>query len=89
VPVVAPVRERPLVGAGTSDAPLHDVAFRGLTFSHATWLAPNASAGFPQIIGSWFYSGRGYNRMPGHVAFRATERIAIEGNHFTRLGGLA
>ena len=90
VPVVAPVLERLVVGAGTADAPLHDLAFRGLTFSHATWLAPNARTGFPQIIGSWFRSGgKGFDRMPGQVAFRAAERISIEGNHFTHLGGLA
>lgn len=27
--------------------------------------------------------------MPGHVTFRAAERISLEGNHFTHLGGLA
>ena len=90
VPVVAPVLERLVVGAGTSGAPLHDLAFRGLTFSHATWLAPNARTGFPQIIGSWFSSGgKVPERMPGHVAFRGAERISIEGNRFTHLGGLA
>jgi hypothetical protein len=90
VPVVAPVLERLLVGAGTTDAPLHDMAFRALTFSHATWLAPNEPTGFPQLIGSWFYSaGKGSDRMPGHVAFRAAERISIERSHFTHLGGLA
>ena len=79
-----------VVGAGTAAAPLHDMAFRGLTFAHATWLAPSEPAGFPQIIGSWFYSGgRGSNRVPGHVAFRAAERISFEGNHFTHLGGQA
>ena len=78
------------MGAGTAAAPLHDLAFRGLTFSHATWLAPNARTGFPQIIGSWFSAGgKGSNRMPGQVTFRAAERISIEGNHFTHLGGLA
>jgi Right handed beta helix region len=90
VQVVAPVLERLVVGAGTRDAPLHDVAVRGLTFSHATWLAPNAPTGFPQIIGSWIYAGgKGAHRMPGQVAFRAAERISIEGNHFIHLGGLA
>ncbi len=88
VRVVAPVLQQLVVGGGTATAPLHDVAFRGLTFSYATWLAPTRKAGFPQIIGSWFYSG-GYRRMPGHVAIHAAERISIERNHFTHLGGLA
>jgi len=90
VRVVAPVLEQLLVGAGTAAAPLHDIDFRALTFSHATWLAPNEPTGFPQIIGSWFSSGgRGPNRMPGQVAFRAAERISIERSRFTHLGGLA
>ena len=90
VTVVAPVLERLLVGAGTADAPLHDMAFRALTFSHATWLTPNKRAGFPQIIGSWFYSGgNGLRRMPGQVAFQAAERISIERSRFRHLGGLA
>ena len=90
MPVVAPVLEKLVVGAGTSAAPLHDMAFRGLTFSHATWLAPSKPTGFPQIIGSWFYSnGSGANRVPGHVAFHAAARIRLEGNRFTQLGGQA
>jgi hypothetical protein len=81
VPVVAPVLQRLLVGTG----PLHDITIRGLTFSHATWLAPNRPSGFPQIIGSWMFTGR----MPGHVTLRGAERISIEGNRFTHLGGVA
>ena len=78
------------MGAGTADAPLHDLAFSGLTFSHATWLAPSSRRGFPQIIGSWFSSGgKVPGRMPGHVSFRAAERISIERSRFTHLGGLA
>jgi Right handed beta helix region len=90
VPVVAPVLEQLVVGTGTATAPLHDMAFRGLSFSYATWLAPSRPAGFPQIIGSWFYSaGKGSNRVPGHVSFRSVERLSVEGNHFTHLGGEA
>jgi Right handed beta helix region len=80
VAVVAPVLQRLLVGER-----LHDMTFRGLTFSHATWLAPSRRAGFPQIIGSWLYTGR----MPGQVAFRGAERISVEDNRFTHLGAVA
>lgn len=90
VPVVAPVLEKLVAGSGTAGAPLHDMAFRGLTFSYATWRAPSEPAGFPQIIGSWFYSGgTGANRMPGRVAIQGAERIRFQGNHFTHLGGQA
>jgi hypothetical protein len=90
VRIVAPVLETLVSGAGTADAPLHDMAFRGLTFAYATWLAPTGPAGFPQIIGSWIAAGgKGSGRMPGNVAFRAAERIRFAGNHFTHLGGQA
>jgi Right handed beta helix region len=78
--VVAPVLQRLVVGTG-----VHDMAFRGLTFAHATWHAPSRRTGFPQIIGSWMYTGR----MPGHVTFLAARRVTVEDNRFTRLGGLA
>jgi Right handed beta helix region len=90
VPVIAPVLERLVVGSGAAGAPLHDVSLRGLTFAHATWLAPSRKAGFPQVIGSWFHAGaRGLRRMPGQVSFKLVERLAIEGNRFAHLGGLA
>lgn len=86
VAAIAPVLDRLVIAGGTAAAPLRDMTLRGLTFAHATWLAPSEPAGFPQIIGSWIY---GAKRMPGHVAFRATERLRIEGNRFTQLGGQA
>ncbi len=89
VPVVAPVLETLLAGEGTADAPLRDLAFRGLTFTHATWLAPDEPTGFPQIIGSWYWTEGELARMPGHVTFRAAEGITLEGNHFMALGGQA
>jgi hypothetical protein len=90
VSVVAPVLEQLVVGEGTADAPLHDMSFRGLRFTHTTWLAPMEPTGFPQIIGSWYYAGDGATkRVPGSVAFHAAERISIEGNRFTHLGGQA
>ncbi|MGP3969423.1 right-handed parallel beta-helix repeat-containing protein [Streptomyces sp. 6N223] len=89
VPVVAPALQTLVRGEGTADAPLRDMAFRGLTFSHATWLAPDEPTGFPQIIGSWYWTGGALARMPGHVTFHRAERITVEGNRFTRLGGQA
>lgn len=38
--VEAPALEKLVDGRGTAAAPLHDVAFRGLQFSYATWLTP-------------------------------------------------
>ncbi|TDD72822.1 right-handed parallel beta-helix repeat-containing protein [Actinomadura rubrisoli] len=89
--VVAPVLESLVSGEGTAKAPLHDVALRGLTFAHCTWRAPSRPAGFPHIIGTWYYVGEDPKQeksagIPGAVAFRAAARVTVEGNHFTRLG---
>ncbi len=44
-----PRLESLLQGAGTLAAPLHDVTFRGLQFSYATWNAPSAASGFADV----------------------------------------
>lgn len=88
----APVLEK-LIDATNA----HDVTLRGLTFSHATWLRPNAPAGFPHIYGSEYYvggpAGTGgevgeavLRSMPGAVRFAAASRIVVERNRFTQLG---
>ena len=88
LPIVAPVLEQLVTGGGTADEPLHDLVLRGLTFAHATWLAPSAPTGFPQIIGGFFFSDGG-KRVPGHVSLRAAERVRISDNRFVDLGGHA
>jgi Right handed beta helix region len=57
VRVVAPMLETLLSGRGTEDAPLHDVALQGLTFSHATWLRPSRPEGFLHYHGAGYYDG--------------------------------
>jgi hypothetical protein len=87
--IVAPVLETLVAGAGTTTAPLHDVAFRGLTFAYATWLEPDRRQGFAQTIGSWYTANGTPSRMPGNVVFRHAERVDVEGDRFTHLGGQA
>jgi hypothetical protein len=97
--VVAPVLETLVSGTGTEGSPLHDVTFRGLTFSHATWLHPNTADGFVQYIGGHFENGDGAKiavtfseqarSVPGNVYFRYADRIVFERNHFTHLGAQA
>lgn len=38
-----------VAGAGTLDDPVHDITFRGLQFSDATWLDPSGPAGFADV----------------------------------------
>ncbi|MDW5594091.1 right-handed parallel beta-helix repeat-containing protein [Conexibacter stalactiti] len=97
--VIAPVLQTLISGEGTASAPLHDVAFKGLTLSHATWLAPNAPTGFPQIFANVYENGdppdelfgisREAKTVPGNVAFHGAQRIELEGNRFTQLGAVA
>ncbi|WP_422771091.1 right-handed parallel beta-helix repeat-containing protein [Plantactinospora sp. WMMC1484] len=47
--VEAPVLETLVAGAGTLDAPVHDITLRGLQFSYATWLDPSGPDGFAEI----------------------------------------
>ncbi|WP_283136502.1 right-handed parallel beta-helix repeat-containing protein [Rhizohabitans arisaemae] len=97
--VVAPVLETLVAGTGTEDDPLHDVTFRGLTFSHATWLRPGTADGFVHYIGGLHENGDGAaiavtlsehaESMPGNVAFRYADRIVLERNRFIHLGAQA
>jgi hypothetical protein len=46
-----------LEGSGTLAAPLHDVTFSGLQFSYATWNAPSAPTGFPEVQSNLYMNG--------------------------------
>lgn len=47
--VEAAQAEKLIDGQGTASAPVHDIAFRGLQFSYATWLTPSRPEGFSEI----------------------------------------
>jgi hypothetical protein len=91
--VVAPVLESLVTGTGRAGRPLHDIAFRGLTFAYATWLAPGEPAGFPAAWSMYLRPGEGGDArlltVPGAVALRTAERVTLEGNRFTHLGAQA
>jgi Right handed beta helix region len=96
--VIAPSLETLVEGHGKPGAPLHDVVFRGLTFSHATWLGPGEPTGFSQVFGPIYEGGdtpdfddpwdssASARSMPGNVRFQHAERIVLEDNRFKRLG---
>ena len=90
--VLAPVLETLVSGSGRAGRPLHDIAFKGLTFAHATWLAPSEPAGFAAAWSMYMRpskDGMESLTVPGNVAFRTAERIGVEGNRFVHLGGQA
>ncbi|GAA3479454.1 right-handed parallel beta-helix repeat-containing protein [Streptomyces yanii] len=47
--VELPRLESLLQGAGTLGKPVHDLTFKGLQFSHATWNGPSSEAGFSDV----------------------------------------
>ncbi|MEV6009331.1 fibronectin type III domain-containing protein [Streptomyces sp. NPDC051976] len=55
--VEAPVLQKLVDGRGTAAAPVHDLAFRGLRFSYATWLTPSSPEGFSEIQAGYTISG--------------------------------
>lgn len=55
--VEAAAAEKLLDGRGTADAPVHDIAFRGIQFSYATWLTPNSAEGFSEIQAGYTITG--------------------------------
>ncbi|MGW3656782.1 right-handed parallel beta-helix repeat-containing protein [Streptomyces sp. NPDC005151] len=55
--VEAASAEKLVEGRGTAAAPVHDVAFRGLQFSYATWLTPSGSEGFSEIQAGYTITG--------------------------------
>jgi hypothetical protein len=79
--VVAPVLESLVTGTG-----VHDMSFRGLTFAYATWLGSNEQAGFAAAW-SMYLRPEGLLTVPGAVTFHNAERVTLEGNRFTHLGG--
>ncbi|TDD86716.1 right-handed parallel beta-helix repeat-containing protein [Actinomadura rubrisoli] len=90
VQVVAPVLQTLVDGTGRPGAPLHDVAFRGLTFAHATWTAPSEPAGFVSTWSLYKRPGRkGYLTVPGNIVLHGADRVAFQGNRFTHLGAQA
>jgi hypothetical protein len=55
--VELPHLESLLQGAGTLASRLHDVTFRGLQFSYATWNAPSSTAGFADVQSNLHMTG--------------------------------
>jgi hypothetical protein len=55
--VEAPVLEKLVDGRGTAQAPMHDIAFRNVRFSYATWLTPSSPEGFSEIQAGYTNTG--------------------------------
>jgi hypothetical protein len=95
---VVPARQTFVEGGGTTESPLHDVAFEGLTFTYSTWEGPNEDTNFPHYYADYYYDGGSpsgsleeptvrYRVVPAALTFSETRALRFEGNRFTNLGG--
>jgi hypothetical protein len=87
--VELPVLEALVVGTGTPAAPLHDVAFEGVTFAHATWLAPSSPDGYISLQASITNRGNpaAEQKPLANVTMHATEGVRFSSCTFEHLGG--
>jgi hypothetical protein len=56
---VLPTLTRLVEGAGTLNAPVHNLAFSGITFEYATWLQPSGDDGFAEMQANMTLTGAG------------------------------
>ncbi|MBI3572975.1 MAG: right-handed parallel beta-helix repeat-containing protein [Candidatus Kerfeldbacteria bacterium] len=78
-----------LTGSGTSDDPIHDISFAGLTFEHAAWNGPSTGDGYASLQASLHLVGATsmLQKIPAAVTFRSAKNISVRANIFTHLGG--
>ena len=56
-----PVLETIISLEGTLDKPVHNVTFRGITFSHSTWMRPSTHGHIPLQAGQFLYDAYSQN----------------------------
>ncbi|HEX4120742.1 MAG TPA: fibronectin type III domain-containing protein, partial [Verrucomicrobiae bacterium] len=55
--IEAPVLEKLIAGEGTAGHPIHNILFKGIEFTGATWLYPSGSNGFSEIQANYMVTG--------------------------------
>ena len=88
--VIAPVLETLVSGSGTATNPIHDIQFKGIKFSYATWLRPSTDAGFIEEQANVIRDTvNPPSPPPGNVQFTRARSIRFERNIFEHLGAQA
>lgn len=88
--VTLPVVEKLIDASGSSDAPIHNLVFSGITFAYATWLLPSTSLGYPDNQAGILWPGAtGALKTTGNVSFQTASNIQITNDTFIHLGGVA
>ena len=67
---------------------VNHLKFRGLTFSHATWLEPSTDMGLAHAQAQTLHAGENYElrQIPGTIVFSDSSHIVFEENVFEHLG---
>jgi hypothetical protein len=66
---VIPVQQSLVQGRGTLDAPVHNLAFTGITFAYTTWLQPSGDDGFVDMQANMTLTGAGAATTQGLCSF--------------------
>lgn len=69
-----------------SGSNVSNIQFKGITFSHATWLSPNTSSGFACLQADVRCKA---DQMPGNIIFEHSSNVRFEHNVFKNLGATA
>src|SRR6267143_276220 len=62
---VAPVAQTLLQGIGTLDQPIHNIQFRGIQFSFATWMRPSGDDGYADMQATFTLTGTNASYQQG------------------------
>jgi len=87
---VVPSLETLVKGTGTLDNPIHNIRFRDITFSHATWLKPSSDEGYAALQAGFTFNGpnrQTVQKPQAHLTFSLAKSIAFEHNTFEHMGG--
>jgi hypothetical protein len=88
------------VSGSSTDQPVHDLTFQGLTFSHTSWLGPNGSDGYANQQTGAFISGPksqypefeatrpAWHQMPAAVQVSAAKNVSFTRDRFVALGSV-
>lgn len=82
--VEVPILEALVTGAG-----VHDVAFEGIGFAHATWLGPSGVDGYASLQASFTTRGGALTKALANVTMRAADHVRFTRCRFSHLGGAA
>jgi hypothetical protein len=91
--VVVPVAEDLFVVQGASlDAPVQNLAFRGIAFRHSTWLRPGTEFGLPDaqnnVMRENKSKGGEFTAKSAAITVKYAQGIAVEQCTFDALGGI-